>query len=302
MKTELIHAQNLSKNFGNIKALQNVNFVIKKGDSVALVGPNGAGKSTLMSIMCGFLRPTSGKLTLNGIAHDSDKTLGLIGALPQDAQLNPSESIGEQLAFLAELQGFKPSDAKRESKRVLNSVRLESNYNSRPKSLSHGMAKRVSIAQALIGSPPIIILDEPTAGLDPETARHLRNLLKTLNQTTTLLVSSHNLEELENLCHRTLFLEQGQLSEIEHDAMGSVAYLTVELAHVELQMFKQLIQSLEGIKSVQSKGIDTLIIGYDTQSVGELDIILIKLLKKHGWSYRSILRGKKLEDQLFSGG
>ena len=299
--TKLIEAQSLSKSFGSTKALINASFVINQGDSVALVGPNGAGKSTLMSIMCGFLRPTSGKLMLNGIDHDNVQALGFIGALPQDAQLNPSESIGEQLAFLAELQGFKPGEAKRESKRVLNSVRLESNYNSRPKSLSHGMAKRVSIAQALIGSPPIIILDEPTAGLDPETARHLRNLLKALTQTTTLLVSSHNLEELENLCHRTLFLEQGHLSEIEHGAMGNVDYLTVELAHVELETLKHLIESIEGIKSVQSKGVDTLIIEYDTQSFNELDITIIKLLQEHGWSYRSILRGKKLEDHLFSG-
>lgn len=298
--TELIHAQNLSKHFGNTKALHNVSFVVNQGDSVALVGPNGAGKSTLMSIMCGFLRPTSGKLTLNGVAHDSERALGMIGALPQDAQFDPSESVGDQLTFLAELQGFKPYDAKQESKRVLNAVRLESHYNARPKSLSHGMAKRVSIAQALIGRPPIIILDEPTAGLDPETARHLRNLLKGLTQTTTLLVSSHNLEELENLCHRTFFLDQGHLSEIEHDATGNIDYLTVELTQVELTSLKRLVESMEGVTSVQIKGEDTLIIGYDPRDVSGLDIGIITLLRQHGWRYRSILCGKKLEDQLFN--
>ena len=139
--------------------------------------------------------------------------MNIIGALPQDALFHPAQSIGEQLVFLARLHGLSGSDAIDEAKRVLQNVRLETSYNARPTTLSHGMAKRVSIAQAMIGKPPIIILDEPTAGLDPETARHIRQLLQSLRQSTTLIVSSHNLDELEDLCHRTFLLELGHLTE-----------------------------------------------------------------------------------------
>jgi ABC-type multidrug transport system ATPase subunit len=249
--------------------------------------------------MCGFLRPTSGALTIGGIAHDSPQALGMIGALPQDAQFNPSEPVGEQLAFLAQLQGFKAGDAKRESKRVLKLVKLETHYNARPGALSHGMLKRVSIAQALIGRPPIIILDEPTAGLDPETARHLRNLLSELTQTTTLLVSSHNLEELENLCHRTLFLEQGTLTEISHNESADTQFLTIEVEPSAQDGLAELIRALDDVISVEPKGRTTFIITYSSQGEQTLDLRVIELLRRNNWTYRSLLRGKTLEDQLF---
>ena len=297
--SEIIHAQKLTKTFGKTTALDSASFIINEGDSVAIVGPNGAGKSTLMSIMCGFLRPTSGHLNIGGVAHDSPQALGLIGALPQDAQFDPSESVGEQLTFLAKLQGFNSAEAQRESKRVLKLVKLETQYRARPGTLSHGMAKRVSIAQALIGRPPIIILDEPTAGLDPETARHLRQLLSELAQNTTLLVSSHNLEELENLCHRTLFLDQGVLTEVSHNDSNILQFLTIGLEHPIPDNLSALILSLEGVEVIEAKGRNTLIIGYRAQDNSALDVELIELLKHNDWTYRSIRRGKKLEDQLF---
>lgn len=297
--SEIIHAHNLTKQFGKTKALNAASFTINEGESVAIVGPNGAGKSTLMSIMCGFLRPTSGRLTIGGVPHDSHRALGMIGALPQDAQFNPSESVGEQLAFLAKLQGFSTADARGEAKRVLKLVKLDTQYAARPGTLSHGMSKRVSIAQALIGNPPIVILDEPTAGLDPETARHLRHVLSELTQTTTLLVSSHNLEELENLCHRTLFLDQGSLTEVSHNETHALQFLTIGLEHSIPDGLSGLVQSLDGVEDVDAKGRNTLIIGYRVQANRLLDVQIIELLRENNWVYRSILRGKKLEDQLF---
>jgi ABC-type multidrug transport system ATPase subunit len=161
------------------------------------------------------------------------------------------------------------------------------------------MLKRVSIAQALIGRPPIIILDEPTAGLDPETARHLRNLLSELTQTTTLLVSSHNLEELENLCHRTLFLEQGTLTEISHNESADTQFLTIEVEPSAQDGLAELIRALDDVISVEPKGRTTFIITYSSQGEQTLDLRVIELLRRNNWTYRSLLRGKTLEDQLF---
>ena len=154
----LIEARNLTKKFNNKVALNTVNFTINQGDSIALVGPNGAGKSTLMSLICGFLRPTSGEVIINGRPRSTSEAMNIIGALPQDALFHPAQSIGEQLVFLARLHGLSGSDAIDEAKRVLQNVRLETSYNARPTTLSHGMAKRVSIAQAILVSRQSLFL------------------------------------------------------------------------------------------------------------------------------------------------
>ncbi|MGB0645783.1 MAG: ABC transporter ATP-binding protein [Bradymonadia bacterium] len=296
----LIEARELTKKFGNKVALNAVSFMINQGDSIALVGPNGAGKSTLMSLICGFLRPTSGDVMINGRPRSTNDATNIIGALPQDALFNPAQSIGEQLVFLARLQGFSAAEAVDEAKRVLQTVRLETSYNARPTTLSHGMAKRVSIAQAMIGKPPIIILDEPTAGLDPETARHIRQLLQHLRQSTTLIVSSHNLDELEDLCHRTFLLELGRLTEVDHKTTSRIDYLTLEIEHADLEVFRDWLNEQKAVVSVETKDPRTLIIAYDTEQTDSIDIQVIETLNQNGWTYRSILRGRKLEDQLFS--
>lgn len=296
----LIEAKELTKKFGNKVALNSVSFTINQGDSIALVGPNGAGKSTLMSLICGFLRPTSGDVLVNGrLRADSDAT-NIIGALPQDALFHPAQSIGEQLVFLARLQGFSSAEAVDEAKRVLQTVRLETSYDARPTTLSHGMAKRVSIAQAMIGKPPIIILDEPTAGLDPETARHIRQLLQSLRHSTTLIVSSHNLDELEDLCQRTFLLESGRLTEVDHNTTSRIDYLTVEIENADLAAFQGWLNTQDEVVSVETKDLKTLIVSYDTERTTHLDIKVIEYLNQNDWSYRSMLRGRKLEDQLFS--
>ncbi|BFL83480.1 hypothetical protein LFREDSHE_19300 [Shewanella baltica] len=171
----LIQCQGLSQLYGSKKALNDVNFSLEAGAPIALVGPNGAGKTTLFSLLCGYLSPSAGTITLLGEAPNSPKLLGKIAALPQDAVLDPNLTIVSQLSFFARLQGMGVEQARQEAIRVLTLVDLADVAEQKPPSLSHGMSKRVSIAQALIGSPELVLLDEPTAGLDPANAKKSAN-------------------------------------------------------------------------------------------------------------------------------
>lgn len=300
MTQPLIRAENVTKRFSNVVALDDVTFEINDGEAVALVGPNGAGKSTLMSIICGFLKTSEGQIDIGGHAPGSRETFSVVAALPQDALLNPNESVGEQLAFLARLQGFSQADAVSEAHRVLEEVRLPNQFASKPKTLSHGMSKRISIAQAMIGAPRLIVLDEPTAGLDPETARHIRQTLSGLLGKTTLLISSHNLDELEDLCQRTLFLERGTMREVGHDEAAESNYLTVEMDGSDMMIIQATVAELNGVLSAIERGRQGLLIQYDPKKSVDLDLELLILFKQKGWVYRSIQKGRTLEDQLFT--
>ncbi|MBZ4679319.1 MAG: transporter, partial [Shewanella sp.] len=200
----LINCNGLSKLYGSKRALDSVDLQLEPGSPIALVGPNGAGKTTLMSLLLGYIRPSSGEITVMGQRPGSTGLLGQISALPQDAALDPGFSLLTQFSLFARMQGMGAEAAKAESMRVLALVGLEDVANQKPNSLSHGMGKRAAIAQALIGNPKLVLLDEPTAGLDPANARKIRELVESLSADTTFIISSHNLDELEKLCDRVL--------------------------------------------------------------------------------------------------
>ncbi|HCD15885.1 ABC transporter ATP-binding protein, partial [Shewanella sp.] len=170
----LINCNGLSKLYGSKRALDSVDLQLEPGSPIALVGPNGAGKTTLMSLLLGYIRPSSGEITVMGQRPGSTGLLGQISALPQDAALDPGFSLLTQFSLFARMQGMGAEAAKAESMRVLALVGLEDVANQKPNSLSHGMGKRAAIAQALIGNPKLVLLDEPTAGLDPANARKIR--------------------------------------------------------------------------------------------------------------------------------
>jgi ABC-type multidrug transport system ATPase subunit len=173
----IIEVENVGKRYGEKKALQGVNFSLNQGAPVALVGPNGAGKTTLFSLLCGYIQPTSGSIKILGHKPASSALFGRLAALPQDAQLDPRFSIASQLTFYARLQGMSKKLALKDTQRVIAMVGLQDASNSRPSELSHGMRKRATIAQALLGAPEIVMLDEATAGLDPINAKEVRAIV-----------------------------------------------------------------------------------------------------------------------------
>jgi ABC-2 type transport system ATP-binding protein len=211
-----VSIQGISKTFGSQKALDNVSFDIPAGIVFGLLGPNGAGKTTLFSIIANFLKPVSGKIEVLGVNVENIGSLqGRLSILPQDALFQANVPVREQLEFFAALNGMNKQQATDEATRVLTMVGLLEAQKKNARTLSHGMSKRLGIAQAFMGKPEVIILDEPTAGLDPANAAGVRDLIKEIKRDAkaTLIISSHNLNEIQEICQSVAIIDRGQLKE-----------------------------------------------------------------------------------------
>jgi ABC-2 type transport system ATP-binding protein len=297
----LIRCHNLSKHYGSKKALDGINIELNAGAPIALVGPNGAGKTTLFSLLCGYLKPTQGQVLIMGQQPGSPALLNTVSALPQDAALDPNFSIQAQFSLFARLQGFSPKQAREEALRVLALVELVDVAEQKPASLSHGMSKRVAIAQALIGSPKLVLLDEPTAGLDPASAKKVRDLVSKLKADTTFVISSHNLDELEKLCDQVLYLDKGRLGQsLSLQAQGSEEYLTLTMQRCDPQRLLQALEQLGYVVRVERRQDYDFLIQYRADMTSELESDLFKIFREHNWQYKMLLRGRSLEDTLFS--
>ena len=211
----------IDRRFGRAVALDGLSFAVPQGSICALVGENGAGKTTTLGILAGFLTPDSGSVDVLGLGPYHVAThRGRVGILPQDAEL-PTESTPAELLYAwARLQGLDPGAARRSASTCLDSVLLGDRAHQRVATLSHGMRRRLTVASALVGDPELILLDEPTSGLDPAQARHLRDVLATRRGRATVVISSHNLPELESLCDHVVILEKGRC--LRADRMDAV--------------------------------------------------------------------------------
>ncbi len=305
MSVMMIQCQNLSHFYASKAALSKVSFEVSVGEPVGLVGPNGAGKTTLLNILCGFLRPTSGQVKLFGYSPGAAELIGKLSALPQDSKLDPGFTIGEQLTFYARLQGIKSRQAKNEAVRVLEAVELKDSLNEKPEALSHGMGKRVLIAQALIGHPQLILLDEPTAGLDPVNTRNIRSIISEQSENTTFIISSHHLDELDRLCRRVLLLDKGtmkpyQINQAEDE--DSTRFLTVQMESCPANEVMVKLQAIDGVVNVTSSQKNEFIIEYNPSIQSRMDQEIMNCLLDNNWQYRQLIQGKTLEETLFFGG
>ena len=299
----LIQCNNITKRYGNTLALDDVSLSLESGAPIALIGPNGAGKTTLFSLLCGFLRSTSGDMKIMGYNPSDSRLHGLLGALPQDANLDPRFTIGHQLTLFARLQGMKNGIAHREVSRVLDKVGLPEVTSMKPDALSHGMRKRVMLAQVLMGSPELILLDEPTAGLDPPNVKVMRSLIAEASKNATFIISSHNLDELEKVCKSVVHLEQGKLKGIvDISASRSNGFYTVVMADmlVSENEVSAALAVLPSVKSVIFNAPNRFVVEYDKAQMG-LDLIIMKHLSEKGWPYRQLVNGRTLEDQVYFG-
>lgn len=222
----------LTKRFGPKVAVDNISLEVRAGSVYGLIGPNGAGKTTTFSMLAGFLRPTSGQVEVLGYGPTQvDELRSRIGVLPQDAVLPPWDKVGEFLLHMARLQDIPADRVEPEVRAVLEEVDGKDWWGLRCGQLSHGMAKRVQLAQALLGEPEIVLLDEPTAGLDPRVAYEVRQLIKRRKGRCTLVVSSHNLQELEEICDAACILDHGRVV-----ASGRIAELTAASEEVRIKL------------------------------------------------------------------
>lgn len=215
----MIEVTGLSKHFGSFVAIRDINFSIAPQEIVGLLGPNGAGKTTILKILSGFHFPSSGEVCINGLRQGTDDLAikQLIGYLPENAPLYPELLVQEFLDFiaatrLAKYSGYSKSHTREAIEQVLESCGLKNVRHKSIQNLSKGYRQRVGIAQAILHNPQIIILDEPTNGLDPNQILEIRHLIIELGKSKTILLSTHTLQEVEAICQRVLILNQGVIA------------------------------------------------------------------------------------------
>lgn len=221
----MIEGSHLTKKYGGHLAVDDVSFTVEDGQIYGLLGPNGAGKSTIMNILTGYLSATSGQVTVAGhpLPEEADEAKACVGYLPEQPPLYPEMTVGEYLNFVAELKKVPRAQRKEQVLRAARRTGLEKVLPRLIRNLSKGYKQRVGIAQALLGSPKIIILDEPTVGLDPAQVIEMRKLIRELGKAHTVILSSHILSEVQAVCQQVLILSKGKLA-----ASGTLQELTAD--------------------------------------------------------------------------
>lgn len=209
----MIEVKHLTKKYGNHVAVDDLSFQLEEGRIYGFLGPNGAGKSTTMNIMTGYLASTSGEVKINGhdILKEADEAKSCIGYLPELPPLYDNMTVYEYLKFVAELKKLKKQERKEQIEQVMELTKITDMRDRLIQNLSKGYKQRVGIAQAVLGYPPIIILDEPTVGLDPKQIIEIRELIKELGEKHTVILSSHILTEISAVCDYVLILAHGKL-------------------------------------------------------------------------------------------
>jgi len=241
-----VRLSRVKKKFGAKVAVDDLTLRIARGSVFGLIGPNGAGKTTTFSMLAGFLQPTMGEIEVLGYPpHHVDALRSRIGVLPQDAVLPPTDRVGDLLIHLGRMQGMSRSRAHDQAVEVLNEVEGKDWWGTKCAALSHGMAKRVQLAQALLGNPDVVLLDEPTAGLDPRVAYEVRQLIKARKGRCTLIISSHNLHELEEMCDAAAILDRGRLV-----FGGSIHELTAQAEEIHVEIAPGPLVPLEVLRAI----------------------------------------------------
>lgn len=209
----MIEANNLSKFYGDFAATRDVTFTVAPGEVVAFLGPNGAGKSTTMKLLTGYLAPSTGYARIAGfdVATQRLEAAKRLGYLPENGPLYPDMTPRSLLRFFGEARGMAGEQIDRRMAEVISLCRLESVLGKPIGKLSKGYRQRVGMAQVLLHEPDVLILDEPTAGLDPNQIREVRKLIRTLGETKTILLSTHILQEVEAMCNRVIFINEGRV-------------------------------------------------------------------------------------------
>ena len=252
-----IETRNISKLFGKQRALDNVNILVEKGELVGFLGPNGAGKSTFMKIVTGYLPPDSGEVLINGnkVTTENLNYKKDIGYLPEHNPLYPDLYIKEFLEISAGFYGLK--NVKKRITEMIELTGLGIEQHKKIRALSKGFRQRVGLAQALIHDPSILILDEPTTGLDPNQLEEIRNLIRMISREKTVILSSHIMQEVEAVCNRVIIINKGKIvadGGIAEIKSGSLSKKQVVVAEFKEPVKEEQLMKLEGVKRVSKSG------------------------------------------------
>ena len=299
----------LSKQFGQFQAVDEISFEVQRGEVVGFLGPNGAGKSTTMKMLTCYLPPTSGNAEVNGFSINSQtlKVQEQIGYLPESAPSYNEMQVEEFLSFIGEVRGYTGSELRRRVGRVLELTSLQEARKQIIDTLSKGFRQRTCLAQALIHDPPVLILDEPTDGLDPNQKHEVRELIRRMSEERTILVSTHILEEVEAVCTRALIISEGRLvglgtpdellsKSIYRNAITlSVSGVNAETLLEDLNGLEQ-VYSVERIEDMPSGAITVRVFPKDRESISsELE----KFLKKKKMSIEQFFVERGRLDEVF---
>ena len=255
----MIQVENITKKYGNFTAVDGISFEIDEGEIVGFLGPNGAGKSTTMNMITGFIEPSEGRIIVDGydISKKPKKAKKQIGYMPEGVPLYSDLTVREFVSYMADLKGCDKKQKKEEIEKVLAETGLTEVQNKLTKNLSRGYKQRVSMAGALIGNPKVIILDEPTVGLDPKQVTEIRALIKELGKSHTVILSSHILSEVSQICNRVIIINKGKIIAIDTPenlenkvVQNNAIYVTVEDTENKMENIKQKINSITDIELV----------------------------------------------------
>lgn len=248
----MVEVKKLTKNYGNIKAVDNISFTVGEGEILGFLGPNGAGKSTTMNIITGYISSTSGTVTIDGkeILENPKEAKAKIGYLPEIPPLYTDMTVKKYLEFMFDLKKVK-LPKKEHIEEVMRLVRITEQADRIIKNLSKGYRQRVGFAQALLGNPPVLILDEPTVGLDPKQIIEIRKLIKSLGKKHTIILSSHVLSEISATCDRILVISNGKIvADAKTDELSSSTAGEEKLALVVEGAASDIISAIKNIPAV----------------------------------------------------
>ena len=255
----MIQVENVTKRYGSFTAVNNISFEIDEGEVVGFLGPNGAGKSTTMNMITGFIEPSEGKIIVDGydISKKSKKAKRQIGYMPEGVPLYSDLTVKEFVTYMAELKGCESKTKKEKVQKVLEETGLVDVQNKLTKNLSRGYKQRVSMAGALVGDPKVIILDEPTVGLDPKQVTEIRTLIKKLGKNHTVILSSHILSEVSQICDKVIIINKGKIiaidtpENLENKVVDENSiYVTVEDSEEKMSNIKDKLSQVKEIKLI----------------------------------------------------
>jgi len=285
----VIEVKNVTKKYGNFTAVDNVSFKINEGEIVGLLGPNGAGKSTTMNMITGYIEPTEGEIIINGydISRRPKKAKTQIGYMPEGVPLYSDLTVKEFVTYMAELKGVDRKTKKEKVEKIIEQTGLKDVENKLTRNLSRGYKQRVSMAGALVGEPKILILDEPTVGLDPKQITEIRALIKELGKTHTVILSSHILSEVSQICNKVIIINKGKIVAIdtpenleEKVEEKNTTYVTVEDTEDKMKTIKEKIPEIKEIKLIKENEDGTKQYALDSDKDVDLRKILFNEFAK----------------------
>jgi len=295
----MIRIENLVKSFGAKRAVDGVSFNVERGEVLGFLGPNGAGKSTTMRMITGFMPPSAGKVTVGGhnVAESPLEAKRLIGYLPENAASYPDMTVKGFLEFAAELRGLDRSKRKTAVNRVVELCFLDSVLRQSIDTLSKGYKHRTCLAQALIHDPEVLIMDEPTDGLDPNQKHEVRNLIRTLGKNKAIVFSTHILEEVDAACTRAIIIDRGKI--VANGTPEELRNMSELAGAVTLSAHGASAEKLSALGRVEDLGGAFRIYPRDKSNVSQLAQGVVEMVAAEGWKVEGMYSERGELDEVF---